>query len=211
MTIPLWLLAALAAAAYLAVRRPAPAAALPPLSPLPMPTLSPVAPAAGPSPWQWVTLTMNVATIGICVLALSQFANREKPDVPPAPAVGLDLRGRFVGETAAIDAAITAELMDGLAAAVEHDPFADLDNDGKPDGARLNTGTKIAEARMIARDYRTQGVKIGDRQPLARDAIKAYLDAEVGTDGGPVDAAARAKWVAAFRSVAAAARAAVGR
>jgi twitching motility protein PilT len=40
-------------------------------------------------------------------------------------------------------------------------------------------------------------------------AIKAFLDAQVGTDGGPVDAAARAKWVRAFRDIATAAEAAI--
>ena len=203
MTIPFWLIAALAAAAYLALRRPAPAAALPPLSPLPMPTLSPVAPASGPSPWQWATIAMNAATIGICVLALSQFANHDRPDVPPAPAVGLDLRGRFVGETAAEDASVTAALLEELAGVIEWD--------GRQTEPRLRSGAAFADLRSISREYRTRGVSLGQRQPLARDAIKAFLDAEVGTDGGPIDAAARAKWVSAFRSVAAAARAAVGR
>jgi hypothetical protein len=44
-------------------------------------------------------------------------------------------------------------------------------------------------------------VSLGARQPAVRDAIKTFLDAQVGTDGGPVDAAQRAKWVSAFRAV----------
>jgi hypothetical protein len=48
-------------------------------------------------------------------------------------------------------------------------------------------------------------VSLGARQPAVRDSIKAFLDAQVGTDGGPVDAAKRAAWVAAFRAVAQAA------
>ena len=35
--------------------------------------------------------------------------------------------------------------------------------------------------------------------------VMATLDAEAGTEGGPVDAAARAKWVRAYRAVSAAA------
>jgi hypothetical protein len=44
-------------------------------------------------------------------------------------------------------------------------------------------------------------VSLGARQPAVRDSIKAFLDAEAGTEGGPVDAAARAKWVKAYRAV----------
>ena len=49
-------------------------------------------------------------------------------------------------------------------------------------------------------------MSLGARQPAVRDAIKTYLDAQVGTDGGPVDAAKRAAWVAAFKAVAQAAQ-----
>ena len=89
-----------------------------------------------------------------------------------------------------------------LADAIEHDGQHEK---------RLTTGTQLAELRTLAREYRTSGVSLGQRQPLARDAIKAYLDTEVGTDGGPVDDAARARWVAAFRVVSKAAAAAIGR
>jgi hypothetical protein len=34
-----------------------------------------------------------------------------------------------------------------------------------------------------------------------RDAIGGYLTTTLGTSGGPVDAAQRAKWVIAFREV----------
>ena len=200
MTIPLWLLAALAAAAYLALRRPAPAAALPPLSPLPMPTLSPVPSASGPSPWLLGAILGAGAMIGI---GLHSRPVPAPPGPGPAPAVGLDLRGRFVGETAAEDAGITAALLEELAGVIEFD--------GKQTEPRLRSGAAFADLRSISREYRTRGVSLGQRQPLARDSIKAFLDQEVGTDGGPVDAAARAKWVTAFRGVAAAARAAVGR
>jgi hypothetical protein len=44
-------------------------------------------------------------------------------------------------------------------------------------------------------------VSIGQRQPAARDAIKGYLDAAVGTAGGPVTPEQRSAWVAAFRDV----------
>ena len=182
-------------------RRPAPAV-LPPLAPpsAPLPALRPdAAPAGGVSP---LVLAAILAPWGL--LAFSHFQKVEKPDHPPepTPAVGLDLRGKFTGEAAASDASITASLLSALADAIEHDGQHDK---------RLTTGTQLAELRTLAREYRTSGVSLGQRQPLARDAIKAYLDQEVGTDGGPVDDAARARWVAAFRGVAKAASAAIGR
>jgi hypothetical protein len=119
------------------------------------------------------------------------------PAPAPAPVVGLDLRGRFVGPDAAADAATTAALLDELAGQIEWD--------GSQTEPRLRTGAAFDDLRRTARELRCRGVSLGARQPAVRDSIKAFLDAQVGTDGGPVDAGKRAGWVAAFRSVAQAA------
>ena len=169
-----WLFAA-AAVVYLVVgRRPERVPALPPLTPsLP----SPPAPAAH--------VLHPAIVLGLVVpwfiLAYSQFANHERPTPAPdpAPAYGLDLRGKFTGEHAAADAAITDALLAELADVIEWD--------GRQSPPRLTTGTQLADLRVAAREYRTRGVSLGARQPLARDAIKAFLDEEVGIDGGPVD------------------------
>jgi hypothetical protein len=73
--------------------------------------------------------------------------------------------------------------------------------DGQQAEPRLKSGAAFDDLRRAARELRTRGVSLGARQPAVRDAIKAFLDQQVGTDGGPVDAAQRAKWVAAFRAV----------
>ena len=188
------------AVAYLLWSRPAAPAGLPPLSPLPAPLVPPAAPAAaGVSPLQAFTLAMNVATIAIAALALSAFWNQGNQPAPPAPApvVGLDLRGRFVGPDAAADAALTAALLDELAEVISFD--------GQQAEPRLKSGAAFDDLRRAARELRTRGVSLGARQPAVRDAIKTFLDQQVGTDGGPVDAAQRAKWVAAFKAVAQAA------
>lgn len=202
MTIPLPILFALAALAYLAWRGSAGSAGVPALPSIGLPGLAPpgtpTAPAAGGVP-----LMRLLPWVLVAWLAFSQFQKVERPEPAPAPAVGLDLRGKFVGAEAAADAAITDELMDALADAIEYDATL-------PE-PRLRTGQAFAELRTAAREYRTSGVRLGDRQPLARDAIAAYLEQTVGTDGGPVDAAGRARWVKAFREVSAAARAAIGR
>ena len=184
------------AVAYLLWSRPAAPAGLPPLSPLPAPLVPPAAPAAaGVSPLQAFTLAMNVATSAIAALALSAFWNQGNQPAPPAPApvVGLDLRGRFVGPDAAADAALTAALLDELAEVISFD--------GQQAEPRLKSGAAFDDLRRAARELRTRGVSLGARQPAVRDAIKTFLDAQVGTDGGPVDAAQRAKWVSAFRAV----------
>jgi len=192
------LVLAAAAVAYLVWSRPAALAGLPPLSPLPAPQVTPPATqqvAGGLSTLQIVTLAMNVATIGVCFMAFSLFWKRENPAPAPGPApvVGLDLRGRFVGPDAATDAATTAALLEELAGQIEWD--------GQQTEPRLRTGAAFDDLRRAARELRTRGVSLGARQPAVRDAIKTFLDSEAGTEGGPVDAAARAKWVRAYRAV----------
>jgi hypothetical protein len=192
---PLWMLAAAAAVAYLLWSRPAAPAGLPPLSPLPAPLLPPAAPVANGGPHPLTLLAILAAG------AMVAFAIRESgtpaPAPAPAPVVGLDLRGRFVGPDAAADAAVTAALLDELASQIEWD--------GSQTEPRLRTGAAFDDLRRAARELRTRGVSLGARQPAVRDEIKRFLDAEAGTEGGPVDAASRAKWVRAYRAVAQAA------
>jgi hypothetical protein len=190
---PLWMLAAALAVAYLLWSRPAAPAGLPPLSPLPAPLVPPPALASGPHP---LTILAILAAGGMVAFAVRETRT---PPAPPAPApvVGLDLRGRFVGPDAATDAGLTAALLDELAEAIAFD--------GQQAEPRLKSGAAFDDLRRAARELRCRGVSLGARQPAVRDAIKTYLDAQVGTDGGPVDAAQRAKWVSAFRAVAQAA------
>jgi hypothetical protein len=192
---PLWMIAAAAAVAYLLWARPAAPAGLPPLSPLPAPQVAPQATpqAAGPHP---LTLLAILAAGGMVAFAIRE-TRTPAPAPGPAPVVGLDLRGRFVGPDAAADAATTAALLEELAGQIEWD--------GSQTEPRLRTGAAFDDLRRAARELRTRGVSLGARQPAVRDEIKRFLDAEAGTEGGPVDAAARAKWVRAYRAVSAAA------
>jgi len=186
---------AAAAVAYLLWARPAAAASLPPLSPLPSPSLPPMAPVAtgGPHP---LTLLAILAAGAMIAFSIRE-SGTPAPAPGPAPVVGLDLRGRFVGPDAATDAATTAALLEELAGQIEWD--------GSQTEPRLRTGAAFDDLRRAARELRTRGVSLGARQPAVRDEIKRFLDAEAGTEGGPVDAAARAKWVRAYRAVAQAA------
>ena len=183
------LLAALAVA-YLLWTRPAAPAGLPPLSPLPAPLLPPAGPvAAGPHPLTLLAILAAGAMVAFSILE----SGKPVPSPAPAPVVGLDLRGRFVGPEAAADAATTAALLEELADAIAWD--------GQQAEPRLKSGAAFDDLRRAARELRTRGVSLGARQPAVRDEIKRYLDQQVGTDGGPVDAAKRAAWVSAFRAV----------
>jgi hypothetical protein len=189
---------AAAAVAYLLWSRPAVAPALPqlpPLSPIIPPGIMPLgmpgAAAGGGGPHPLTLLAILAAG------AMIAFSIRESgtpaPAPGPVPVVGLDLRGRFVGPDAAADAATTAALLDELAGQIEWD--------GSQAEPRLRTGAAFDDLRRAARELRTRGVSLGARQPAVRDEIKRFLDSEAGTEGGPVDAAARAKWVRAYRAV----------
>jgi hypothetical protein len=187
------------AVAWLLWSRPAAPAGLPPLSPIAAPALPPpgsiVAPAmmSGPHPLTLLAILAAGAMVAFSILENGKPA----PGPGPAPVVGLDLRGRFVGPDAATDAALTAALLEELASQIEWD--------GQQAEPRLKTGAAFDDLRRAARELRCRGVSLGARQPAVRDEIKRFLDAEAGTEGGPVDAAARAKWVRAYRAVAQAA------
>ena len=188
---PLWMLAAAAAVAYLLWTRPAAPAGLPPLATLPAPQVAPQATphAAGPHPLTLLAILAAGAMIAFSILE----SGKPAPAPAPVPVVGLDLRGRFVGPDAAADAGLTAALLEELAGQIEWD--------GQQTEPRLRTGAAFDDLRRSARELRTRGVSLGARQPAVRDAIKNFLDSEAGTEGGPVDAAARAKWVRAYRAV----------
>ena len=183
------------AVAWLLWSRPAATASLPPLSPLPSLPAGP-AMSSGPHP---LTLLAILAAGGMIAFSIRENGT-PAPAPGPAPVVGLDLRGRFVGPDASQDAAVTAALLGALADDIEYDGLP-VDKEGKPKETRLKTGASFDDLRRIAREIRCQGVSLGARQPAVRDAIKAFLDAEAGTEGGPVDAASRAKWVRAYRAV----------
>ena len=88
-----------------------------------------------------------------------------------------------------------------------------LEEDEHPaDGAepRIRTGAQVDDLRKAARELRCRGIHLGQKHPLMRDAIDAYLDKVAGTYGGPLTPASRAKWVAAYREVSRAAAEAAG-
>lgn len=152
----------------------------------------------------WVSLPRpevsrtQIAAAGLIIAAVVAWhwdqgvAPRPLPP-PPAPAGPLDLTGLFTGQTGAEDAAIVAALCGELADEIAWD--------GRQDEPFLATGVALDDLRRRAREMRCRGVSIGARQPQARDAIAAYLDENVGNEGGPVDAEQRERWFQAFRDI----------
>ena len=128
--------------------------------------------------------------------AVVWFAGRRDEAAPPPPApapAGLHLRGLFKGPTASEDAATIGGLCSELADEIEWD--------GRQAEPSLKSGVAFDDLRQRARELRCRGVSVGARQPAARDAIRVYLEEQVGTAGGPVTPEQRAKWVSALRDI----------
>lgn len=124
------------------------------------------------------------------------------PRLAVAPSTAaIDLRGKFVGPTAAEDAAAMAGLCHGIAAALEADA-------GKSP-PRITTGVQLEDVRVAAAEGRFLPRSLSREQPHAVAVAGRYLDDVAGTSGGPLDAAGRQRWVQAFRELAKAAEEAV--
>ena len=148
---------------------------------------------------QAIVLAALVA--GAVLAAVVEFAPRS-PAVPPAPApAGLSLRGKFIGSSAAEDAAAMAGICRGIAEA--------LAADGARQTPRITTGVHLEDLRVAAAEGRFWPRSLSREQPHATAAAGRYLDEVAGTSGGPLDATTRMKWVAAFAALADAAEEAV--
>lgn len=119
----------------------------------------------------------------------------------PKPEGQLNLRGKFIGPEAAEDAAAFAGVCGAVADALELD--------GKANAPRIRTGAQLEDLRTATSEFRFAPVPLRERQPHVRAAVGRYLDVVAGKSGGPIDDAARARWVAAFRELAQAAEEAV--
>jgi hypothetical protein len=136
----------------------------------------------------------HVAAVALLVAAAIAFmpSRSSTPTPAPSPPDAFTLRGKFVGPTAAADAATLSALCDELASCIEYDGTHDQ---------RLKTGVAFDELRIAAREARCKGDSIGARQPHVREAVHKFLDDAVGASGGPVTAESRAAWVSALRDL----------
>lgn len=138
----------------------------------------------------------HVAVVVLLVAAAISFmpsrSSTPTPEPAPVPPDAFSLRGKFVGPSAAEDAATMSALCGELADCIEYDGTHDQ---------RLKTGVAFDDLRIAAREMRCKGESIGARQPQVRDAVHKFLDDAVGSSGGPVTPESRAAWVSAFRDL----------
>lgn len=133
-----------------------------------------------------------VALLVAAAIAIAPQRHAPAPSPAPVPPDAFTLRGKFIGPSAAADAATLSALCDELASCIEWDGQHDQ---------RLKTGVAFDELRIAAREMRCRGDSIGARQPKVRDAVHKFLDDAVGTSGGPVTPESRAAWVSALRDL----------
>jgi len=141
----------------------------------------------------------HLAAAALLVAAAIAFMPQKATPTPqpvPVPPDVFTLRGKFIGPSAASDAATFSSLCDELASCIEYDGQHDQ---------RLKTGVAFDELRIAAREMRCRGESIGARQPQVRDSVHKFLDDAVGSSGGPVTPESRAAWVSALRDLARAA------
>lgn len=134
-----------------------------------------------------------LVALALLLWAISTGGDDAAPNPGPMPPHGLVLRGLFVGQNAASDAQMLSALTSEIGDCIEYD--------GTLPSPRLKTGVAFDDLRIAAREARLRGESLGSRQPKVRDAIHNYLDETVGTSGGPVTPADRAKWVAAMKDI----------
>lgn len=138
-----------------------------------------------------------VAAALLAGAALAAFVEYGPRNSTPTPTGGLSLRGKWIGPAAAEDAAAFSGLCRGIADALEAD--------GSRQQPRITTGVQIEDVKVAAAEGRFLPRRLTQEQPHAVAAAGKYLDEVAGMSGGPLDAAARAKWVEAYRALAAAA------
>jgi len=135
--------------------------------------------------------------IGIVLVVLagwSFIASKEVPQpAPPQPSGAIVLKGLFVGPEAVQDAATVAAMSGEIA--------DELEWDGRQKKPKMIAAVQFDALRVRVREFRVRGVSIGERQPAVRDAVKEFLDRQVGVSGGPVSPEQRAKWVQAYREI----------
>lgn len=138
----------------------------------------------------------HLAAAALLVAAAIAFMPSKPSPQPvpvPVPPDAFTLRGKFIGPSAASDAATMSALCAELAECIEYDGSHDQ---------RLKTGVAFDDLRVAAREMRCRGESIGARQPQVRDAVHKFLDDAVGSSGGPVTPESRAAWVSALRDLA---------
>lgn len=145
-----------------------------------------------------------VTWCGLAVIAYSLLPPLVEPhDIKPQPSDpgGPNLLAVFQKSDQTTQAVADAQafglLCQSLAAMIEFD--------GKQPEPQLVSGVQLDNFRTLARFYQANGASYATRYPALAHVAGDYLESQLGTDGGKLDPAARARWIAAYRALAASA------
>lgn len=134
----------------------------------------------------------------LAAAGLSQFDLLPTITPPPENPGSPDLLSAFRESddpaAASQDARKFAQLCDALADVIEYD--------GARTEPQLRSGVQLENLRMIARDTQLSGASYAAKYPRLGNDIKAYLDQQLGIDGGVLNDDRRRKWIAAYRQLA---------
>ncbi|RCS43960.1 hypothetical protein DTL42_18410 [Bremerella cremea] len=124
-------------------------------------------------------------------------ASRPRPVDPGGPNLLAVFQKADDARQAAADAQAFGLLCQSLADMIEFD--------GKQAEPQLVSGVQLDNFRTLSRFYQTGGGSYAQRYPALPQVAGDYLQSQLGTDGGKLDSADRARWIAAYRQLAASA------
>lgn len=148
-----------------------------------------------------------LAAIGLAAwLLIARPFDGAAPAPLPAPA-GVDLAAAFATNDDRAEAAEHARTFAAICRSL-----ADcLEYDAGRSEPLLKTGVQVDDLRRGLRQIRMRGWSFLAKYPELGPRTEAFLAGQVGTSGGPLSAEDRTKWIAAFRTLAAAAEHAASR
>ena len=154
-----------------------------------------------------ITITPKQIILGLVVIAGLFFSLTTTPSKPsPEPKLLPNLRNVFGWSAEAHrDALLTSGFFDGFASAIAFD--------GESPNPKFSTGTALEQLRLNSLDYCFRGFSFSkySNQDSTKDFAKVvgdYLDSAIGTSGEAITKPDRDKWVSAYKTLAAQAKAA---
>lgn len=143
-----------------------------------------------------------VVAVLIAWLAWPRYQDRIDDPVPPGQDLLQDMRRQSHAAQARQDARMLAAVCRSIASVLEYD--------GRLEQPAIRTGVQADALRRLTRELALSGQSFRSRYPHWPEIIGRFLEQHLGTDGGPLSAEQRQRWVAAYRQLADAADWAAG-
>lgn len=146
-----------------------------------------------------------VTLCGLALVAYSLIApwvagqvTRPRPIDPGGPDLLAVFQKAENPTQAAADALAFGALCQSIAEMIEFD--------GQQAEPQLLSGVQLDNFRTLSRFYQTGGASYAQRYPALAHVAGDYLESQLGNEGGKLDQTARARWIAAYRALAASAQ-----